>query len=103
MPYKVHTVLIPAIFAGISWVGVIMSIIMLRPEGIPTYIFFFSLLFISLFLTLFIFIKNKRRSFMVAFGIVSYLWLRMLELDSYVNLILLIGLLVTTELYFWKK
>lgn len=93
-------ILIPSILAGLAWVGVVVTIFVLKPEGIATILFFFSLLFIAIYLSVVILLSNKRRAVLISSLAVSLLLLRYFELDSIVNSTLLVGLFATIEVYF---
>jgi len=102
MPIHKKNILIPSILAGLAWVGVVTAIFVLKPEGAATFIFFFILLFAAIYLSIMIIFPHKRRAVLIASGIESFLLLRFFQLDTLINLVLLLSLLVTIEVYFWK-
>ena len=47
--------------------------------------------------------SHKRRAFLIASSTVGLLSLRFFHFDTLINFVLLISLLITIEVYFWKK
>jgi len=70
------------------------------PVGI---LIFFLTLFLSLTLTLAFLFSNTRRGFLGSFFIVGFLLLRLIKQAHLLNLILLIGILICSEIYFSSK
>jgi hypothetical protein len=100
MPIHKKNILIPAVLGVLAWVGVVATIFVLKPEGIATILFFFSLLFIAIYLSVVIPFSNKRRALLVASLVVSLLLVRYFHLDSIINFVLLVGIFATIEVYF---
>ena len=103
MPLQKKNILFPAVFAGLAWIGVVVIIFVLKPEGVATLAFFFALLFVAVYLSIMLAFSHRRRALLVSSGLLSFLLLRFFNLDTIINSILLIGFLVTFEVYFWKK
>ena len=70
---------------------------------IPHIIYFFTTLFVALTLTLALLFGNTRRGFLITLGIIGFLILRMYDLAHYLNLVLLIGFLISLEFCFSKR
>jgi len=66
-------------------------------------ILFFITLSCALTLTLALIFGNTRRGFLLTLGIIGFLILRMFDLAHYLNLALLIGILLSLEIYFSKR
>jgi len=64
---------------------------------------FFPVLGLALFLTLSLVLANTRRGFLMTLGVIGFLILRLLDSAHYLNLILLVGTLISLELYCGSK
>lgn len=63
---------------------------------------FFAILFAALFLTFSTLFANTRRGLIVSFGIILFLMLRYLGVGNILNLILIVGVAVSVELFFGR-
>jgi hypothetical protein len=78
------------------------AIIYLFPPTNPYVILsFFLLLTLALFLPLKLLIKPLRRAILLTILITTLLTLRFYYLDQWINVTLLIGLIITIELFLW--
>jgi hypothetical protein len=64
---------------------------------------FFVSIFLSLFFTLSLLFSNRRRVFTLTLSIIFFLILRYFGIGNIINILLIIGLTITTEVYFSKK
>lgn len=86
-----------------SWLGLTLIILYASPTSLFLLTTFYLLLFMALFLTLSLLLGNSRRGFLISLGIIIFLLLRFLKMAYFLNLALLIGTLVSLELYFKKR
>lgn len=70
------------------------------PGAIPA---FFALSFLASFFTFATLFANTRRGLLSAITVTIFLVFGYLGIGNIINLLLLIGLAVTAEFYFWKK
>lgn len=85
------------------WIGVISVIFFLdpyQPWSIPV---FFLILFFALFFTLSIVFINSRRGFFASLGLTLFAVLRYFGVGNILNLLLIIGVFTTIEIYLSKK
>jgi len=89
----------------LSWLSWLYIVFYFSPKNtIKFSIFlFFLLLALSLTLTFSLIFANSRRGFVLSLGIVGFLALRAANLDNYLNLILLFGIILSLELYFSQR
>lgn len=64
---------------------------------------FFIILFVALLFTLSTLFANTRRGATTALAIILFLVLRFLGVGNILNLLLILGLIITTEIYFSKN
>jgi len=64
---------------------------------------FFLLFFLALFLTLSLILQNTRRGFLISFGILLFLILRLSGLGHVINGLLIGGIVIAIEVYFSLK
>lgn len=91
------------ILGVLFWGGAIATIVLIRPDGTQEIAFFLFLLFIALSLTSIVLVGNRRRGILISGGITVFLVLRLFSLDTLVNTLLFIGLLLTVEVYFLRS
>ncbi|MCL4382217.1 MAG: hypothetical protein M1575_00645 [Patescibacteria group bacterium] len=92
--------LIVALFFWASWLFVAIKI---SPTSFFSLFSFLFSLFMALFLTLSLLLGNSRRGLLLSLGIIIFLLLRFLKMAHFLNLTLLIGTLISLELYFKKR
>ena len=92
--------LIVALFFWASWFFVAIKI---SPTSFFSLFSFLFSLFMALFLTLSLLLGNSRRGLLLSLGIIIFLLLRFLKMAHFLNLTLLIGTLISLELYFKKR
>jgi len=86
----------------LCWGGVFALVNLTEPNSMSLFLFFLILLF-ALFLTFSIIFGNSRRGFFAAFYICFLLFLKLIKMANYLNIILLTGLFLTAEVFFSKK
>lgn len=84
----------------ISWIFLFVLIYFTSPTGIIILLFFF-LLFFCLFFTFLIFFQNFRHPLIIAAGIIVFLILRYLQIGNFITFFLILGIVITIEIYFW--
>ncbi|HUS52148.1 MAG TPA: hypothetical protein VMX77_01630 [Candidatus Bathyarchaeia archaeon] len=73
------------------------------PENNLLLIVFFCLLFLASFLTSALILASSRQGFIIALGIICFLTLRFFQLGNILNLILMVGILISLNLYLAKR
>ncbi|MFZ5365770.1 MAG: hypothetical protein ACOZBZ_00570 [Patescibacteria group bacterium] len=82
------------------WLCWIYVLLFTAPESNLLFFIFYFLLFLSLFLTSSLVFANSRRGFLLALGIIGIAILQQIKLLNILNVILLLGILLSFELYF---
>jgi hypothetical protein len=98
------------IFTILSW-GIWMYVLLTVPPENPnnflsipvSYIFFFTPLFLSLFLTITFLLGNTRRGFLLSIGIIGLLILQLLKTVNFLTVGLLLAIFIVFELYFSRS
>jgi len=101
MKRKKKNILKKIIKTSIAWFFLFVFIITFPPENILFFALFYLLFFLSIYITLKIFFKTLR-SFYFAILIIIFLIFRQQKMDNIINNILLIGILLSLEIYFRK-
>lgn len=83
----------------LGWLLLIYLVVGYRPEGQLVIFVFYSLVFISSFLTFSLLLGHTRRGFLLATLITLLLFLKQIGQAHLLNFILLTGLLLSIELY----
>ncbi|OGM09543.1 hypothetical protein A2159_00120 [Candidatus Woesebacteria bacterium RBG_13_34_9] len=92
-----------AIVIILLWTLLALFIYFVEPNqfaAIPT---FFVLLFFSLLFTTSTIFANSRRGTIISLTLIIFLFLRYIGVGNIINLLLLIGLVISTEIYFSKR
>jgi len=84
------------------WANAIFIILRLPPSLFVICYLLFAI-FMALFLTLSLLLANSRQGFLLSTGIVIFLILRLAKIAHFLNLILLVSILVSLELYLKKR
>lgn len=92
--------LVLAVFFWIATFYIIFFIDPLKQGSVQ--LFFFSI-FLSLLFTFSLLFANKKRVFLVTLSIIFFLILRYLGIGNLINIILISGLIITSEIYSFKK
>lgn len=94
----------------LMWWGVLAAMIFgVEPEKVAnflipnSYIGFFGIVFMTVFFTMSLVLGSSRRGLLVAVAVVVWGYLRLWRISNWLNTVLLAGLLVTVEVYFWGK
>jgi|SRR3989344_4333487 len=82
------------------WAMLAGVIFFVSPESQLGVEFFFGLLFLALVLLIFLITVHKRRSVLITIAVVGLILLRFYKLDTWINLVMLLGLSLTIELLF---
>ncbi|OGD86226.1 hypothetical protein A2Z23_00940 [Candidatus Curtissbacteria bacterium RBG_16_39_7] len=91
------------LFACLCWIVFFYFLFFVDPEIVinflipGSYLPFFLSLFFAIFLTGSFIFFNTRRGFLLALGVVTFLYLRLYGLDHLLNLILLISFILVLE------
>ncbi len=95
---------LPTLFLAIlAWLGWIYLFYFQAPESSYVIGLFYLFLFIALFLTISLLLANSRRGFLSALALISFLLLRQFEQGHIINLLLVFALLISIEIFFWRK
>lgn len=93
----------------ILWVSLSLMIYFVQPNLVKNllipgiYLPFMLNVFLAVFFTLSLILKNRRRSLLISLSLVIFLLLRVLELGNILNLVLLCAIIITLETTFTKK
>ncbi len=92
--------LLLAVLFWLLWGGLVYFT---APTNYLLLITFYLLLFLAVFLTSGLVFANSRQGFVVALGIICFLLLRYHQLGNVLNIILLVGILISLSLYMAKR
>lgn len=87
----------------VLWLFVISIIFFVDPSGIGVVPLFLIVSFLALFFTISTVLINTRRGLIISTGLIIFSILRIFGIGNILNLILLIGLVVTLEFYLSKN
>jgi len=85
------------------WAGLAGLIYFVEPDSPLAVIAFFALFFFALLFTFSTVFANSRRGLITSLALFVFLILRYLGVGNILNFLLIAGVAVTIELYFWKK
>ncbi|OGM18664.1 hypothetical protein A2686_04325 [Candidatus Woesebacteria bacterium RIFCSPHIGHO2_01_FULL_38_10] len=85
------------------WLGVVFIIYFVNPSDLGAVQLFFIISFLASLFTFSTLLANTRRGLLIAIGLTIFLVLRYLGVGNILNLLLILGLTITTEIYFSKK
>ena len=97
--------LVPSILIILLWFTLVLLVYFVEPETIKdllipgAYLPFFANLSLALFLTLSLILANSKRAIIFTSGILIFLILRLWGLGNWLNLILLLGIILTLDRY----
>jgi hypothetical protein len=91
------------LLAILAWLGWIYIVYFQAPESSYLIGLFYLFLFVALFLTISLLLANSRRGFLSALALIALLLFHQFEQAHIINLALVFALLLSIELYFWKK
>jgi hypothetical protein len=86
----------------LTWVGVFAIIFFLDPDKFQNILLLLFTVFVGLLLTFATIFENRRRGFLTAIVIISYLILRYFKIGTFYNLLLILGAATSFEIYFSK-
>lgn len=87
----------------ISW-GLIAAIVyFIDPQTIGIMPLFFSIIFFALLLTLSIILANSKRGLIISVAAIIFLLLRFTGVGNIINLVLIIGIAISIDLFFGEK
>lgn len=84
------------------WLGITSFVYFVSPESYAAILGFFVLLGVTLFLTMSILFGNTRRGIIISASILLFLFLRFIGVGNVINLVLILGIAVTMEIFFYK-
>lgn len=87
----------------ISWFAIAAIIYFINPAMLGIVPLFFLILFIAILFTFSTLLANSERGLIIASTITLFLFLRYLGVGNIINLLLLLGLGITTDLYLSKN
>jgi hypothetical protein len=91
--------LLLALLFWLFWGGLVYF---LAPDNEAVLIGFYFLLFMACFLTASLIFANSRRGLITALGVIAFLLLRSYQLGNLLNIGLLLGILISLNLYLAK-
>ncbi|MBN1169125.1 hypothetical protein JXA63_04515 [Candidatus Woesebacteria bacterium] len=91
------------IITAVSWVFTFYIILFVDPLQSGSIQIFFISIFLSLVLTFKLIFKNTRRALLTTISISIFLVLRYFGIGNIINVILILGLAITSEVYFSQK
>lgn len=95
---------LPTLFVALFlWLAFLFLVVFTAPSSPLLLTTFYLLLFLALFLTFSLVLANSRRGGLLAAGMTVFLLLRQTQMVNYLNLILLMGILISLELYLRKR
>jgi hypothetical protein len=102
-PRKRENFLPTLLLAILAWLGLVYIFYFQAPESNYIVGLFYLFLFIAFFLTISLLLANSRHGFLSALALISILLLRQFEQFHIINLVLLFALLISIEIFFWRK
>ncbi len=87
----------------ILWVALAGVIVFIDPGVFGMVILFFVLSFAAVLFTISLILGDTRRGFVIAIATTLFLILRYFGIGNALNLVLILSLVLTTEIYFLKK
>jgi hypothetical protein len=91
------------VFTLLLWLSVAGIIYFIDPHTFGILPLFFVLVFIALLFSFSIILSHTRRGFLTAFGLTLFLILRYFGVGNILNLLLISGIIIAIELYFFKR
>ncbi len=91
------------LLAILFWLGWLLVLFKVPPENLLSILGFFSLLFATLFLTSALLFANSRRGLITALFFVLVLIFRYYQIGNFLNLMILLAIFVSLELFFSKQ
>lgn len=88
------------ILALVFWVFWGWLVYSYPPNNNLLLVVFYLLLFLSVFLTSALIFANSRRGFFTAFFVILFFFFRQHQIANILNLFLLVGILISLEIYF---
>lgn len=85
------------------WLIFIYFIISFPPANSLLITLFFMLLFLPIFITLSLALGNSRRGLLLSLGFIIFLFLKQIQQVHALNIILLLSILLSIEIYFLKS
>ncbi|MEK7526073.1 MAG: hypothetical protein AAB546_01180 [Patescibacteria group bacterium] len=95
---------LPAIFiALLGWVFAVILVLFIDPQMQIAVPVFFVIVFINIFTTCLVLLKNKKRSFLYSLALILFLFLRYFGMGSLLNFILIIGIVISIEIFTFPR
>ncbi len=97
------------IVALVLWIALGLIVWLVPPELVADwlipggYVVFFGVVFLAILFSASLILMSTRRGLMMAFGIILLGYLRLLRIDNGWSGLLLVGVLVVMELFFWGR
>lgn len=85
------------------WLGSFAIIYFVEPDTFGIIPIFFIVIFFSLLFSFATVFANTRRGMIISFSLIMFLFLRYLGIGNILNALLLLGVAITTEIYFIKQ
>ncbi len=91
------------VIATICWISVCTLLLFIDPQTTGVIPVFFILLSVALFLTMIVILKNKKRSALYSSAIMLFLSLCYFGVGNILNLILIVGIVISIEIFSYTK
>ena len=85
------------------WLGSFAIIYFIEPDAFGIIILFFIIFFLSLLFTFATIFANTRRGIIISLSLIFFLFLKYLGIGNILNAILILGVAISTEVYFIKQ
>ena len=85
------------------WLGSFTIIYFIEPDTFGIIPIFFVVFFLSLLFSFATVFANTRRGIIISLSLIIFLFLRYLGIGNILNALLLLGVAITTEIYFIKQ
>lgn len=85
------------------WLVTFIIIYFIEPNVFGIIPIFFVVLFLSLLFSFATIFANTRKGMLISLSLIVFLFLRYLGIGNILNAILIVGITITTEIYFNKK
>jgi len=87
----------------VFWILAALVVYFVDPNSFSATSLFFAVLFVALLFTFSAVFENTRRGLITSSSLVLFLYLRFLGIGNIINFLLIAGVMVSIELYFYKN
>ncbi|CAN5343290.1 hypothetical protein BH10PAT1_BH10PAT1_2090 [soil metagenome] len=98
---KQKSIIPKIILTIILWLSLLFIILFFDPDTFLILPLFFLIVSLALFFTFSLILKNKRRSLLISLTLLILLIFKFLGIANIINIILILGISISVETYFW--